>query len=309
MRLTACRKKQKDLIPIFRILSESGFAREQLNAIEDNITWSLQLIGSKYFENQPEEVQTRLKKELAELQKERDEAKKLHESTVDKLFKTGSWPVAPPAAVEDGVEENHKEVLKFIQELKDTALQMNKILGDISTLKSPPPPPLFLSDESDGAPMDVDQPDNMLRDSLKRRRLSKDVDGRSAPSMPTREELDVFLERLAHMESLISTLQNDINEHGREAREEFEQLVDTKLDDFQAVREEAERQRLEEEQRQTQALEQEITVAGEQVEELASEIGDLITRVSKLEVGVGESRKGREESIKKVSEVSFYPFL
>jgi hypothetical protein len=271
----------------------------------------LRLLESQYFENLTEENRTLLKNQLPELQKGRDEAKKLHEETLDKLFKTGSWPIAPPTAVEDGVEEKHKEVMKYIQELKDTALQMSKILGDISMFKSSPPPPLFLSEDSDGAPMDVDQPgdDNAGRKSLKRRRVSNNLDERSAPSMPTREELDVFLERLGHMEGLVSTLQNDINEHGREAREEFEQLVDTKLDEFQAAREEAERRRLEEEQRQMQVLEQDITVTGEQVGELASEIGDLIIRVGKLEVGVGASRKGRQESVEKVLEVGFFSLL
>jgi chromosome segregation ATPase len=286
-------------------------AREELTALEGQLAWSLQIIESQYFENQTEEDRTRLKNQLAELEKQCDEAKKRHEETVDKLFKTGSWPVGLPTAVEDDMEEEkRKEVMKYIQELNDTALQMSKILEDISMFKlpPPPPPPLFLSDESDGAPMDVDQPDddNTLRKSLKRRRI---LDGRSAPSMPTREELDRFLDRLAHMESLISTLQNDINEHGREEREEFEQLVDTKLDEFQAVREEAERQRLEEEQRQTQALEQEITTMGGEVGELASEIGDLIIRVDKLEMDVGASRKEREESKKKLSEVGFFPFF
>jgi Dynein heavy chain, N-terminal region 1 len=91
--------------------------------------------------------------------------------------------------------------------------------------------------------------------------------------------------------------------------EYYAEGVDTKLDEFQAVREEAERQRLEVEQRQRQALEQEITATGEDVGVLASEIGDLITRVGKLEVGVGASRKEREESKKKLSEVGFFPFI
>ena len=229
---------------------------------------------------------------------------------MDKLFKTGSWPVGPPSALEDGVEEKHKEVVNYIQELKDTVLQIKKILGDISILKLPPPPPLFLSDDSDGAHMDVDQPDgdNARHRSLKRRRTSKNVDGRSEPSMPTREELDQFLERLAHMEGHISTLQNDINAHGREAREEFEQLVDSKLDEFQAAREEVERQRLEEEQQQMQDLERDITLTGEQVGELASEIGDLMIRIDKWEVDVAASRKGRQESFEKVLEVGFLCF-
>ena len=280
-------------------------AREQLTAIEDQLAWSSQIIESRYFANLPEEDQTRLKGQLIELEKQRDEVKKLHEGFLDKLFKTGLWPVAPPSSVEDGAEEKHKEVMTFIQELRVTASDMRKMLMEISMIK-PPPPPLFFSDDSDGA-MDVDQPDgdNGDRTSLKRRRISED--GRSASSsMPTQEELDVFLERLAHMEGLISTLQNDINEHGREAREEFEQLVDTKLDEFQAAREEGEKRRLEEEQQQMQGLEQDIGIMGEQVGELASEIGDLITRVDKLEVGVVASRKGRQESLEKVLEVGFF---
>ena len=312
VRLTTCNNKKNDLITFlpthFRILSDSELAREQLVGLEQQIEWSLKIIGNPNFANQTEEDQTRIKKEFAELEKQRDEAIKQHEETKVKLFKTGSWPAGPSTAVEDGVEEKHKEVVKYIQELKDTSLQMRKILGEISMFKSPPPPPLFLEDDSDGAPMDVNQPDdwNAPRESLKRKRL---LDGQSAPPMPTREELDGLLERLAHMEGLIFTLQNDINEHSQEAREEFEQFVDTKFDEFQAAREEAERQRLEEERRLMQALDQDITVTGEQVGELASEIGDLIARVDKLEVDVGASRKGRQESMEKVLEVGFFPLL
>ena len=277
-------------------------AREQLVAIEDQYAWSLQIIESRYFANLPEEDQTRLRGQLVEIEKQRDEVKKVHEENMSKLFKTGLWPVAPPTAGDDGAEEKHKEVITFIQELKNAASHMRDTLKEISMIK-PPPPPLFLSDDSDGA-MEVDQPDDdNARKSLKRRRLS---DGRSAPAVPTQEEMEGFLERLAHMEGLISTLQNDINEHGREARDEFEQLVDTKLDEFQAVREEAERQRLEEEQQQMQGLEQDISLMGEQVGELASEIGDLVTRVDRLEVGVTASRKGRQESLEKVLEVGFF---
>lgn len=294
-----------------RILSESGLAREHLATIEKQHAEASKIVESRYFANlSEEEEKTRLKSQLAEIEKERDEAKKLYEESVDKLLKTGSWPIAPPSAVEDGVEEKHKEVVKYIQELQDTALQISKILGDISMFKSPPL--LFLpgdSDDVDGTAMDVDQPgsDNAHRKSLKRRRISNNLDERSdsASSMPTQAELDEFLERLAHMEGLISTLENDINQHAREAREEFEQLVDTKLDELQVAREEAQKERLEEEQQQMHNLEQDITLTGEQVGELASEIGDLIMRVGKLELDVGASRKGRQESFEKVLEVSF----
>ena len=263
---------------------------------------------SRYFASLPEEDKTRLKGQLAELEKQRNEAKKSQEESVDKLFKTGSWPIAPPTSMEEGVEEKHKEVVNYIQELKDTALQMSKILGDISILK---PPPLFLSgdsDDEDRTAMDVDQPAS--HKSRKRRRISENLDGPgggSAPSsMPTQGELDEFLERLAHMEGLISTLQNDINEHSREAREEFEQLVDAKLDEFQTTREEQERKRLEDEQGQIQGLDQELTLVGEQVGELAAEIGDLIIRMNKLEVDVVESRKERQQSFEKVLEVGWF---
>ena len=301
-----------DLIAFIRILAESELARERLTELEELYVSALQIVESQYFANLPEEDKHRLRSQLVELEKERDEAKKLHEESVDRLFKTGSWPVAPLRAVEDDVEEKHKEVVKFIQELKDTALEMSKILGDISMFKSPPLPPLFLSGDSDGegdAAMDVDQPDgdNTRRQSLKRRRTLDRREG-ITPS-PTQQELDEFLERLAHMEGLISTLENDINEHGREAREEFEQLVDMKLDEFQTAREEAEKQKLEEERQHMQNLEQDITLTGEQVGELASEIGDLIMRVRKLEEEVKASRKGREESFEKVLEVSFFSFL
>jgi len=288
-------------------------AREQLANLEEQHVFALQIVEGRYFANLPEEDKTRLKGQLAELEKQCGEAKKTHEESMEKLFETGSWPVAPPSSIENGMEEKHKEVVKYIQELKDTALQMSRILGDISMFK---PPPLFLSADSDsdeaGAIMDIDQPDGGTapRRSLKRRRISENLDGPGgggiAPPMPTQGELDEFLERLAHMEGLISTLENDINEHGREAREEFEQIMDTKLDEFRAAREEEERQKVEEEQQQMQYLEQDITLTGEQVGELATEIGDLIMRVGKLEVDVVASRKGRQESFEKVMEVGYF---
>ncbi|KAF8802892.1 hypothetical protein BYT27DRAFT_7341139 [Phlegmacium glaucopus] len=292
-----------------RILSEAELAREQVADLEQQHVFALQIIQSRYFANLPKEDKIPLKDQLVELEKRRDGAKKTYEESVDKLFKTGSWPVAPPGSTEDGMEEEHKEVAKYIQELKDTASQMSKMLGDISLSK---PPPLFLSadddDDEDGAAMDIDQPDGgaARHKSLKRRRISENLDapgGGSAPPMPTQEELAELLERLAYMEGLISTLQNDINEHGREAREECEQIVETKLDEFQAAREAEESQRVEEERQHMQSLEQDIMLTGEQVGELATEIGDLITRVGTLEVGVVASRKGKEEGFEKVLEV------
>ena len=50
------------------------------------------------------------------------------------------------------------------------------------------PLPLFLMDDFDGAPMDVDQPD----DDSAPRKQRQNLDGRNAPSMTTREELDGF---------------------------------------------------------------------------------------------------------------------
>ena len=312
MRLLSQPEEMNDLITFIRILAESELAREQLTGLEEQYASALQIMESQYFANIPEEDKHLLRSQLVELKKERDEATKLYDESVDRLFKTGSWPVAPLRAVEDDVEEKHKEVVQYIQELKDTALHMSKILGDISMFKSPPLQPLFLSGDSDGegdTAMDVDQPDgdNTRRQSLKRRPTLDRREG-STPS-PTQQELEEFLARLAHMEGLISTLENDINEHGRDAREEFEQLVDTKLDEFQAAREEAEKQKLEAEQQHIQNLEEDITLTGEQVGELASEIGNLIMRVGKLEVDVKVLRKGKEESFEKVLEVSFFSFL
>ena len=113
--------------------------------------------------------------------------------------------MAPSTAVEYAVEEKHKEVMRYIQELKDTALQMSKICPYSNHH-------LFLSDGSDGAPIDVNQPDDdsTCRNSLKRRRIFKNRDGRSsdsAQSTSSQEELDRFLERLAYMEGLIFILQ------------------------------------------------------------------------------------------------------
>jgi hypothetical protein len=69
---------------------------------EKSTIWSLFF---QWKANQTEEDQTRLKGQLAELEKQCDEAKKkIHEESVDKLFKTGLWPVA----VEDGRRETQR---------------------------------------------------------------------------------------------------------------------------------------------------------------------------------------------------------
>jgi hypothetical protein len=99
--------------------------------------------------------------------------------------------------------------VKYIQELKEAALRMS-LHVQITTTSS-----LFVRAILMIVAMDVDhQPDedNAPRKSLTRRRISENLDvasGDSEPSMPTQEDLDKFLERLVHMENVISTLQND----------------------------------------------------------------------------------------------------
>ena len=92
-------------------------------------------LNYKSRKDQTEEDQTGLKNHLAQLEKQRDEARKTIRRERGQVFQN---TFIARRAVEGDVEEKRKEVKKYIQELKDTALQMSEILEDIFMLKSPP---------------------------------------------------------------------------------------------------------------------------------------------------------------------------
>ena len=260
--------------------------------LDEHLNWCSRLTEGQYFQNLTDEDQLRLKNQVLELQKERNEAQKNFKASMDKLFETGPWPIQD--ALSTGFEDYkdtadkpltpREDLTRYILELEDASLQMRNALSHIP-LFSTPETPLFLPDDSDSE--DHDAPGPMDIDTI-----SKNLDGRSAPSMPTQEELERFQEQLAHMEGVTSTLLNDIKERHTQEGKEIEQLVDIRLasEEFQDSREDAE-----------------THVTGEQVGELASEIEnqeieDLIMRVNELESGIAASRKERQESMGKVLE-------
>ena len=140
-------------------------ASEKLAGLEEQLAWSSRVIDSIYFSNQSEEEQARLKNGMEELERQRDEAKKVIEDALDSFANSSSWPIAPPTRVEN--------LMKYILELKDAAEQISKGLNDsdISINKSHQPP-LFLPDDSDSdyaATDDENTDGNLPYKNLKKR--------------------------------------------------------------------------------------------------------------------------------------------
>ncbi|KAF8163749.1 hypothetical protein B0H34DRAFT_696674 [Crassisporium funariophilum] len=289
------------------ILADSERARERLAELEEDSTHAENIVGTKFFALLPEADQKRLTKELADIQRQREEARRAHQNALDKLLKSDSWPMVPPA-VDDRMDEKHAEIVQYIKELKDMTGEMSKILGDIAVFR--PPPSISWAGEDDAdenaqndMAMDIDQ--GAPATSRKRRRLSENLEGPDGghAQMPSQGELNDFLERLVLLEGETSTLQNDSNAHNQEMRAEFEDLLEAKMEELNLTRADEEKKAREEEEQVLNGVRRDIDQTGQEVGELANEIADLIVRVGAMEVDLDKEKRERQESFDKVLQV------
>ncbi|KAJ3515512.1 hypothetical protein NLJ89_g1708 [Agrocybe chaxingu] len=299
-----------------RLLADAVLSRQRHQDLEAEIQRA-EGISSTFSMSLPGPERTRLEQQLKDMKDDDKKETAKYEEILEKLRISGSWPVAPVPDpnedLEEQTREDHKEIVRYIDELNTTVKAMQRELGSITILKPPPTLPIEPNEDGEDA-MDVDRPaaadagPSISTSSRKRRRTTDDVDGES--ELPTREDLDKLLERLVRLENATTTLQNDLTEHDRDMQDELQVALEARLDDFHArlakEREEREAPQKEAEQAwnaRIEAAAQDTELMGDQVGELAEEIGSMLIRVGELEATLAEKTKERQESYNRVLQV------
>ena len=268
-----------------RNLADCVQVRNQYTKIKEDIADCRRLMETWRMPSLPDEDKGALSAELAKLESRRENLKKSLDEKISRLAESNSWPISTRTEVEDGEVAKYEEMVKYIEELKNTATEMNRVLNDI---REPNPS----GEHEHDTPMDVD----VLADSvrpLKRRRLS--VPGQQHQQRIAPEEVDAFQNNLLNLEERFANFENDLTEHNQELMQEVTAYVEGKVEEIAAAVKDVSAS-------ETTDLydkaDQEIKRMGSEVVELAEEMGALLlranaqeTETAKLQLEIEESKK------------------
>ena len=277
------------LIYLFRLLADSVQTRNEYTKVEEDIAGCRHLMETLRMPSLPDEDKEALSAELTKLESRREEIKKLMEEKIFRLTKLNSWPISPSIETEDGEVEKYQEMIKYVEELKNTATEMNRVLNDIRERKS--------TAEGGAMSMDVDLPSNS-GPPLKRRRISDA--GQPSPSVAT-DEMDALRDKLLSLEDRFSSFENDLTEHSQELMQEMKAYIEGNVEEIAST------------VKGTSAggpsdlydeADQEVKRMGGEVAELAEEMGALLLRADAQETETATLEHELEESRKEYISVS-----
>ncbi|KAF9529467.1 hypothetical protein CPB83DRAFT_882892 [Crepidotus variabilis] len=131
------RKLWEDRIKLF---ADVYLAKETLADREKDHQFALDIVNSNYFSTFDDDEKTRIQNDLASTTVAKDKANAEFESAQAMLLDQGTWPIVPPPEnpLEEEQRQQHGEILKYVQGLGETVEAMNKLLGNLPTLKQPP---------------------------------------------------------------------------------------------------------------------------------------------------------------------------
>lgn len=284
---------------------------------------ALRATKSTLFESLRPEDQERLRGQLTEITRRRDDARTAYQTLRGKLLDTPSWPVAPPPAARED-HERHVELVKYVSELNETVTMMKGLLGEIMphSYKQPPNPPALSDGESDGG-MDIDSPvagvgAQGAQRSRKRQRVDDAADDTERrdlaqdPNMPTQQELDGCREQLVAFEDQVKSLRNEIAQYELDNAENMAHIVASKAEEIEAARLQEQRIRDRERRERDAATRAKIAETQEKVAgcesditEMAVDVANMMTDVSKLQIELEEETRRRDESKQKMLQVRF----
>ena len=220
-----------------------------------------------------EDNQQQIAKFLLKRQNDMEDMKKKLDDTVSELVKTSTWLVGPSSDAEE--PDDRQELIKNIEELAKKATKLNGILNELQ--------------DADDSAMDID-PSGPQR-AKKRRRLSN---GEQSVDF----DFDRVRERVTELEGLFSNFENGIVARDEEMKFEVEERVESTFQKLISGNSPASAS-----ENQLQGVQEEIRDTGNQVQELADEIGNLILRSDAQKTELAEVMRKLEESSQSRAEV------
>jgi hypothetical protein len=221
-----------------------------------------------------------LQKQISVLEKECKDKKRELNMSIESLMATSFWPVLQPPDVR-GAEEKFQAVKKVVTELRDAVTEIDRDLHAIiadRNLKMSPKDQTEISTDSDQPP-------------LKRRRVDENGEIRvfEDGQAYTLDEFYRARASLVDLEGQLSELQNSLIQRDAIIRAEVEEAIDAKWEDFgpPVERDSAEHPN------KLQELESNVNITGDQLGELAEEVGKLMIRDSEMAV---ENARMKEEN-------------
>lgn len=168
----------------------------------------------------PEEVRQQYQTKLVEVVAKHAAQKAKCDELIQHLIRTdNAWPMSLEQMERDAkLHEQYDEMVQYVNELREMAGEMGKVLKELGIGKAPPPPvpPVPPEEEREKAnAMDVDTDQKAPENAA----LSQ-------------EEYETILERLAELEASIISVENAQSQHDQDAREEWLDLIEQRLSDF-----------------------------------------------------------------------------
>jgi chromosome segregation ATPase len=268
-------------------------ARAQHMKLEEEVRDFHRIARSWRYASLPEDDKTRLNAQIADIELRCEDKKKTLNASVARLVEADSWPVGQRSQVQDDVEDKYREVVRYVEELKNTATEMNNVLNDIREVK-------IEQRNNAGIPMDVDWQEGQSR-PLKRPRVSDDLDdeGSRAPRQyqPTSEEVEEIREKLLAIEGRLCNFENDLIAHDEDLKDELDGLLEAKFEELHKGESLLDTPQSNGVGQSGKFLEVErnINTTGEQVGELAEEVGNLILRSSAVDSDIERLRRENEQ--------------
>ena len=248
--------------------------RHEFEKIKEDIKDNESLKNLNRYSASSEDNQQQLAKFLLKRQNDMEDTKKKLDDTVSELTKSSTWLVGPSSS--DAEEpDSRQELIKNIEDLAEKATKLNAVLNELQ--------------DADNSAMDTDPPEPQR--AKKRRRLSN---GEQSVDF----DFDRIRERVTELEGLFSNFENGIVARDEDMKFEVEERVESTFQRLISHSSPAPAS-----ENQLHSIQEEIKDTGNQVQELADEIGNLILRSDAQKSELAEVMQQLEEASRSRAEV------
>jgi predicted nucleic acid-binding Zn-ribbon protein len=220
------------------------------------------LTDSWRYASLSEEDKAQLRSQLADLEAKCEEKKRLRDEASARLAETEVWPIEGTLETDASL----RKMLTYVAELRDKVMEMNKLLNNMIARRNIQPQ----EPNPNGMAMDVDS-----RPSKRSRGAS--VDTRRDDQAVAVAELEHLHDKLRGFEQNLSDFENSVTQHDRELEEEVDSRLNDRITDIRGA---DVKPSMKSHAETLAGIEQNLNMTGDQVGELAEEVGQLILQSS-----------------------------